>query len=70
MVSTVDGQTTFLTGTDGHTVVGTGPSPTPGRRQRRSRNELRQLDEKELIFELVGLRVYPRCTNQFNLPRL
>lgn len=53
MVSTVDGQTTFLTGTDGHAVVGTGPSPTPGRRQRRSRNELRQLDEKELIFELV-----------------
>lgn len=31
----------------------TGHSPTPGRRQRRSRHELRQLDEKELIFELV-----------------
>ncbi|XP_017783345.1 PREDICTED: dual 3',5'-cyclic-AMP and -GMP phosphodiesterase 11 isoform X3 [Nicrophorus vespilloides] len=53
MISTIDGTPTFLTSTEGQTGSGPGHSPTPGRRQRRSRHELRQLDEKELIFELV-----------------
>lgn len=46
-VATTSGE--YAGGTSG--VIG--HSPTPGRRQRRSRHELRQLDEKELIFELV-----------------
>lgn len=54
MISTIDGQPTFLTGSaEGQNSVGPN-SPTPVHRQRRSRHELRQLDEKELIFELVG----------------
>ncbi|XP_044758218.1 dual 3',5'-cyclic-AMP and -GMP phosphodiesterase 11 isoform X2 [Coccinella septempunctata] len=54
IISTVDGQPTFLTGSGDPQSNGGGPgSPTPVRRQRRSRHELRQLDEKELIFELV-----------------
>ncbi|KAL1497949.1 hypothetical protein ABEB36_008828 [Hypothenemus hampei] len=54
MISTVDGQPTFLTSTT-EDLTGTlnTSSPTPSRRHRRSRHELRQLDEKELIFELV-----------------
>jgi len=66
IVNTIDGTPTFLsvsptgdcpatcTSTSGP--VGTGGAPLyagPGRPQRWSRNELRQLDEKELIFELV-----------------
>lgn len=66
IVNTIDGTPTFLsvsttgdcpatcTSTSG--AVGTGGTPLypgPGRPQRRSRHELRQLDEKELIFELV-----------------
>ncbi|XP_050298984.1 dual 3',5'-cyclic-AMP and -GMP phosphodiesterase 11 isoform X4 [Anthonomus grandis grandis] len=54
MISTVDGQPTFLTSTtedpSGSLITS---SPTPSRRHRRSRHELRHLDEKELIFELV-----------------
>ncbi|XP_068915494.1 dual 3',5'-cyclic-AMP and -GMP phosphodiesterase 11 isoform X3 [Tenebrio molitor] len=53
MISTIDGQPTFLTGSAENQVSGGPNSPTPGRRQRRSRHELRHLDEKELIFELV-----------------
>ena len=57
IISTIDGQPTFLTGpTEGQTSGG--HSPTPGRRQRRSRHELKQLDEKELIFELVSNRFH------------
>ncbi|XP_063625843.1 dual 3',5'-cyclic-AMP and -GMP phosphodiesterase 11-like isoform X2 [Cydia splendana] len=44
LVTTVDGTPTFL---------GDQPHAAPSRPQRRSRHELRQLDEKELIFELV-----------------
>ncbi|XP_013140835.1 PREDICTED: dual 3',5'-cyclic-AMP and -GMP phosphodiesterase 11-like [Papilio polytes] len=44
LVTTVDGTPTFL---------GDTPHAVPARPQRRSRHELRQLDEKELIFELV-----------------
>ncbi|XP_014360109.2 dual 3',5'-cyclic-AMP and -GMP phosphodiesterase 11 isoform X3 [Papilio machaon] len=44
LVTTVDGTPTFL---------GDTPHAAPARPQRRSRHELRQLDEKELIFELV-----------------
>ncbi|XP_049817305.1 dual 3',5'-cyclic-AMP and -GMP phosphodiesterase 11 isoform X2 [Aethina tumida] len=51
MISTVDGTPTFIT--DAAQSQGVSNSPTPGRRHRRSRHELRQLDEKELIFELV-----------------
>ncbi|XP_068618144.1 dual 3',5'-cyclic-AMP and -GMP phosphodiesterase 11 isoform X4 [Battus philenor] len=45
LVTTVDGTPTFLGDQP--------PYATPSRPQRRSRHELRQLDEKELIFELV-----------------
>ncbi|XP_052756827.1 dual 3',5'-cyclic-AMP and -GMP phosphodiesterase 11-like isoform X3 [Galleria mellonella] len=45
LVTTVDGTPTFLGDQPLHA--------TPSRPQRRSRHELRQLDEKELIFELV-----------------
>lgn len=56
MISTIDGTPTFLTGSaEGQNISTSGHSPTPGRRQRRSRHELRQLDEKELIFELVSI---------------
>ncbi|XP_074034856.1 phosphodiesterase 11 isoform X2 [Leptinotarsa decemlineata] len=51
MINTIDGQPTFLTN-ENQTPGGTS-SPTPGRRHRRSRHELRQMDEKDLIFELV-----------------
>ncbi|XP_057659841.1 dual 3',5'-cyclic-AMP and -GMP phosphodiesterase 11 isoform X4 [Diorhabda carinulata] len=51
MINTIDGQPTFLT-SENQTPAATG-SPTLGRRQRRSRHELRQMDEKDLIFELV-----------------
>ncbi|XP_023708360.1 dual 3',5'-cyclic-AMP and -GMP phosphodiesterase 11 isoform X1 [Cryptotermes secundus] len=66
IVNTIDGTPTFLsvsptgdcsatyTSTSGP--VGSGGTPLypgPGRPQRRSRHELRHLDEKELIFELV-----------------
>lgn len=46
LVTTVDGTPTFLGDQP--------PHATPSRPQRRSRHELRQLDEKELIFELVS----------------
>ncbi|XP_023938951.1 dual 3',5'-cyclic-AMP and -GMP phosphodiesterase 11 isoform X1 [Bicyclus anynana] len=45
LVTTVDGTPTFLGDQP--------PHAAPSRPQRRSRHELRQLDEKELIFELV-----------------
>lgn len=47
LVTTVDGTPTFLGDQP--------PHATPSRPQRRSRHELRQLDEKELIFELVSI---------------
>ncbi|XP_046753536.1 dual 3',5'-cyclic-AMP and -GMP phosphodiesterase 11 isoform X2 [Diprion similis] len=55
IVNTIDGTPTFLSvsgepGQPGNQQVGAG---TPGRPQRRSRHELRHLDEKDLIFELV-----------------
>lgn len=53
MISTIDGTPTFLTSSAEDQTQTSGHSPTPVRRQRRSRHELRQLDEKELIFELV-----------------
>ncbi|CAH1119376.1 unnamed protein product [Phaedon cochleariae] len=52
MINTVDGQPTFLT-SDAQAQGGPVGSPTPARRHRRSRHELRQMDEKDLIFELV-----------------
>lgn len=55
MISTIDGTPTFLIGPTEQQNSGGPHSPTPVHRQRRSRHELRQLDEKELIFELVGL---------------
>ncbi|XP_071051898.1 dual 3',5'-cyclic-AMP and -GMP phosphodiesterase 11 isoform X3 [Onthophagus taurus] len=53
IISTIDGTPTFLTGATEEQGTSGGHSPTPSRRQRRSRHELKQLDEKELIFELV-----------------
>ncbi|EFN74937.1 Dual 3',5'-cyclic-AMP and -GMP phosphodiesterase 11 [Camponotus floridanus] len=56
IVNTIDGTPTFLSvspgdmGQAGSTQVGSGNSNRP---QRRSRHELRHLDEKDLIFELV-----------------
>jgi hypothetical protein len=76
IVNTIDGTPTFLsvsptgdcpatcTSTSGSVGAGGTPLyPGPGRPQRRSRHELRHLDEKELIFELVGysLGLWP-CT--------
>lgn len=57
IVNTIDGTPTFLSvspvemGQSGNAQVGSGNSNRP---QRRSRHELRHLDEKDLIFELVG----------------
>lgn len=57
IVNTIDGTPTFLSvstsdaGQPGGPQVGSGNSNRP---QRRSRHELRHLDEKDLIFELVG----------------
>ena len=68
IVNTIDGTPTFLS-TDGVATGSGGPGAgsgggagaggggtggAPGRPHRRSRHELRQLDEKELIFELVS----------------
>lgn len=56
IVNTIDGTPTFLSvspsdsGQPGSQQVGSGNSSRP---QRRSRHELRHLDEKDLIFELV-----------------
>lgn len=56
IVNTIDGTPTFLSvspgdsGQPGVQQVGSGNSNRP---QRRSRHELRHLDEKDLIFELV-----------------
>ncbi|XP_077284097.1 dual 3',5'-cyclic-AMP and -GMP phosphodiesterase 11-like isoform X3 [Arctopsyche grandis] len=52
IVNTIDGTPTFLSVSGG--ASNTPAAPTPATRpHRRSRHELRQLDEKELIFELV-----------------
>lgn len=57
IVNTIDGTPTFLSvstsdaGQPGGPQVGSSNSNRP---QRRSRHELRHLDEKDLIFELVG----------------
>lgn len=57
IVNTIDGTPTFLSvspgemGQPGGAQVGSSNSNRP---QRRSRHELRHLDEKDLIFELVG----------------
>ncbi|XP_053393300.1 dual 3',5'-cyclic-AMP and -GMP phosphodiesterase 11-like isoform X3 [Mercenaria mercenaria] len=47
MISTVEGVPTFLSPSP------TAQSPSQGRLQSRSRNELKELDEKELMYELV-----------------
>lgn len=61
IVNTIDGTPTFLSvnhSGEGQNIggnQGSGFSPhLSGRPQRRSRHELRHLDEKELIFELVS----------------
>ncbi|XP_049803168.1 dual 3',5'-cyclic-AMP and -GMP phosphodiesterase 11-like isoform X2 [Schistocerca nitens] len=56
IVNTIDGTPTFLSEEGSGTTVGVSGGcigSTGGRSQRRSRHELRHLDEKELIFELV-----------------
>lgn len=75
IVNTIDGTPTFLsvspTGDCSATYTSTGGPvgsggtplyPGPGRPQRRSRHELRHLDEKELIFELVGSALFSAVT--------
>lgn len=60
IVNTIDGTPTFLSvspgdsGQPGGQQVGSGNA---GRPQRRSRHELRHLDEKDLIFELVRVEI-------------
>lgn len=49
IVTTIDGTPTFLS----PPVTTEDGCPLPSRPQRRSRNELRHLDEREIIFELV-----------------
>lgn len=60
IVNTIDGTPTFLSiSSQNEMVSGSGSSPMnsmsshPHRPQRLSRNELKHLDEKQLIFELV-----------------
>ncbi|KAK0093139.1 hypothetical protein PV326_014227 [Microctonus aethiopoides] len=56
IVNTIDGTPTFLSVSaedSGQQVGGQHVGSSGTRQQRRSRNELRQLDEKDLIFELV-----------------
>jgi len=58
IVNTIDGTPTFLSVSSGDTGQPCGAqvgSGNPNRPQRRSRHELRHLDEKDLIFELVGI---------------
>lgn len=60
IVNTIDGTPTFLSiSSQNEMVSGSGSSPInlsshPHRPQRLSRNELKHLDEKQLIFELVN----------------
>jgi len=57
IVNTIDGTPTFLSVSMSDANQTGGPQVGPGnsnRPQRRSRHELRHLDEKDLIFELVG----------------
>lgn len=57
IVNTIDGTPTFLSVSPGDMGQPGGSqvcSGNPNRPQRRSRHELRHLDEKDLIFELVG----------------
>ena len=62
IVNTIDGTPTFLSIAPLNDSIGTGGSHTNGtahmmhngRPIRLSRNELKQLDERELIFELVS----------------
>lgn len=65
IVNTIDGTPTFLSvGSNQELAAGNNSNPpgTPGERrtQRRSRHDLKHLDEKELIFELV--KNWARCT--------
>ncbi|XP_031627073.1 dual 3',5'-cyclic-AMP and -GMP phosphodiesterase 11-like isoform X2 [Contarinia nasturtii] len=56
IVNTIDGTPTFLSISSQNEMVsasGSSPSSHPHRPQRLSRNELKHLDEKQLIFELV-----------------
>jgi len=57
MVSTIDGTPTFLSVSPTNETHGPGvsqPNTIGPRHHRRSRHELRHMDEKELIFELVS----------------
>lgn len=63
IVNTIDGTPTFLSiSSQNESAQGSNQNPNgtnmlnPGRSQRLSRNELKHLDEKELIFELVRYR--------------
>lgn len=62
IVNTIDGTPTFLSiCSQNESQMSTALNPTNysnlGRPQRLSRNELKHLDEKELIFELVRYRI-------------
>lgn len=66
IVNTIDGTPTFLSvGSQNDSAMGSmaGPSTLsyPHRPQRLSRNELKHLDEKQLIFELVRYRICCLC---------
>jgi len=60
MVTTVDGTPTFLASHEHPDETTTAPVA-----RRRSRHELRQLDEKQLIFELVRLNIDTPPPGQF-----
>ena len=60
IVNTIDGTPTFLSVSPGDSGQPGGQqvsSGNAGRPQRRSRHELRHLDEKDLIFELVRILI-------------
>lgn len=69
IVSTIDGTPTFLTvNTQNDSSTGSvlhhpqnGTTSSINRSQRLSRNELKHLDEKEMIFELVGPTPGSQC---------
>lgn len=69
IVTTIDGYPTFLSVSPTREApsecTSTQTTPVQTRPRRRSRNELKHLDEKELIFELVSVRMFAFCCTRW-----